>query len=200
MKKKKLFGLAVLVAVGLLVLVAWVLPGAFSAKQTPPAWEISMARFARYLATPPQWREAANPVEPTAETIAEALHHFADHCATCHANDGSGKTQMGPKFYPPVPDLRSEAIQAMSDGELFYVIHFGIRFTAMPAWGEGDPNKDIQSWQLVHFIRHLPHITPEEIAQMKQLNPMTTKERTKQEAQDRFLAGEDVDPSPEHQH
>lgn len=199
MKRKALLGFGI-VAILVLMLVTWILPGFFSAKRKPPAWEISMARFARYLATPRQWREAKNPVEATPEALDQALHHFADHCATCHANDGSGHTQMGPKFYPPILDLRSEPIQAMSDGELFYVIHFGIRFTGMPAWGDGDPEKDTESWQLVHFIRHLSDLTPEEIARMKRLNPMTTEARAAQEALDRFLAGEDFEPSLEHGH
>ena len=70
----------------------------------------------------------------------------------------------------------------------------------MPAWGEGDPEQDTESWQLVHFIRHLPNITPEEIAQMKKFNPMTAQERAEQEAMDAFLAGEDFEPPTEHHH
>ena len=70
----------------------------------------------------------------------------------------------------------------------------------MPAWGEGDPNKDIDSWKLVHFIRHLPRITPEEIDKMKTFNPMTVAERAEQEAMDRFLAGEDFEPPIESHH
>lgn len=198
MKKFLIFG--VVAVAGMFIAVIWLLPGAFSAKGKPPEWEIFMARFARHLATPNQWRDASNPVERSSENLAEALHHFADHCASCHANDGSGKTEMGPNFYPPVPDLRSETIQSMSDGELFYVIHFGVRFTGMPAWGQGDPEKDTGSWALVHFIRHLPKITPEEISQMKGLNPKTAQERAEQEAMDAFLAGEDFEPPSEHHH
>ena len=198
MKKSLVIGLVTIA--GLLVGILWLLPGAFSAKGKPTEWEISIARFARYLATPRQWRNATNPVEATPEVVANALHHFADHCATCHANDGSGKTPMGPNFYPPVPDLRSETIQSMSDGELFYVIHFGIRFTGMPAWGKGNPENDTESWELVHFVRHLPDITPEEIAQMKEFNPMTTQERAEQEAMDAFLSGKDFESPSEHHH
>ena len=189
-----------IIIAGLLIGIVWFLPDAFNAKGKPPEWEMSMARFARHLATPSQWRDASNPLVTTPEVMANALHHFADHCATCHANDGSGKTPMGPNFYPPVPDLRSETIQSMSDGELFYVIHFGIRFTGMPAWGKGNPENDTESWELVHFIRHLPDITPEEIAQMKEFNPMTTQERAEQEAMDAFLSGKDFESPSEHHH
>ncbi|WP_342349401.1 cytochrome c [uncultured Nitrospira sp.] len=176
----------------------WLLPGMFSAKATPPEWEVKAARFIRHLATPSHFLKMTNPILSSSEALADARHHFADHCATCHANDGSGKTHMGPNFYPPVPDLRDPAIQAMADGELFYVIHYGIRFTGMPAWGKGLPEEDLDSWKLVHLIRHFPNITPEEITEMKQYNPLTREEREQQETLDQFLSGEDVVPQNHH--
>ena len=198
MKKWLKIGLVFVVIVVALAL--WFLPGTFSAKQKPSDLETKLARLARHLATPSEWTDAKNPVPFSPDVLAEARHHFADHCAMCHANDGSGKTKMGPNFNPPVPDLRGEYVQSLSDGEIFYVIHFGIRLTGMPAWGEGDPEKDTESWQLVHFIRHLPQITPEEIAEMKTFNPMTPAEREEQEAMDAFLAGEDFEPASQHHH
>jgi hypothetical protein len=196
---KIFFIIALLFLIGVILAALWLLPGTFSAKATPPEWEIKAARFIRHLATPSKFLKMSNPVHFSPEILAEARHHFADHCANCHANDGSGKTTMGPNFYPPVPDLRKPEIQTMVDGELFYVIHYGIRFTGMPAWGKGSPEEDFQSWKLVLFIRHLPNITPEEIAEMKQYNPLTREERERQEALDRFLSGEEV-PLLEHHH
>ena len=196
----KILGTLGVLSIGLVLLIIWLLPGAFSAKGSPSDLEVQLARFARHWATPSDFRDANNPIPAEPKILADALHHFADHCATCHANDGSGKTPMGPNFYPPVPDLRDPIIQAMSDGELFYVIHYGVRFTGMPAWGDGEPEKDTESWKLVHFIRHLPHITPEEIRMMKTMNPSTQAERDEQEALDRFLAGEDFEPAAAHHH
>ena len=37
-----------------------------------------------------------------AGVINQALGHYADHCATCHANDGSGDTD-GRGLYPGFP-------------------------------------------------------------------------------------------------
>ncbi|WP_447968921.1 c-type cytochrome [Nitrospira sp. M1] len=192
--------LGIIFSISILILTLWLLPGAFSAKGKPTELEVQLVRFIRHWAVPSHLRHAQNPIPPEPEVLADALHHFADHCANCHANDGSGKTPMGPNFYPPVPDLRSQTIQAMSDGEIFYVIHYGVRFTGMPAWGDGDPDKDTESWKLVHFIRHLPNITPEEIKKMKTMNPITQAERDEQEALDSFLAGEDIQPAAEHHH
>ena len=51
--------------------------------------------------------------------------------------------------------MRRPETQSLSDGELFYIVHNGIRLTGMPAWGKDPPEKDEDSWKLVHFIRHL---------------------------------------------
>lgn len=164
----------------------------FSAKAEPHALEVWVARQIRYLAIPLADRNRANPVPLTPEILEEGLAHFADHCAQCHANDGSGQTPIGKNVYPKAPDLREPATQTMSDGEIFWVIHNGIRFTGMPAWGEGDPDQDTDSWKLVHFIRHLPRLTPEELERMKSLNPKTQHQLEEEAAFERFLQGDDV--------
>ncbi|MDF2458986.1 MAG: putative Cytochrome c, partial [Nitrospira sp.] len=175
--KAKLFGAAVLIVMAGLGILGWVgyqlFTTGFSAKTEPHALEVWMARQIRHLAIPIDKRNLTNPVPLTAEVLREGRAHFADHCAVCHANDGSGQTPIGKNVYPKSPDLRLSGTQSMSDGELFWVIHNGIRFTAMPAWGSGDPEKDFDSWQLVHFIRHLPQLTQEELDEMKTLNPKT---------------------------
>lgn len=163
----------------------------FSAKTEPQAIEIFLARQIRHLAIPIEQRNTPNPVALSPDLLQEGLAHFADHCAGCHANDGSGQTPIGKNVYPKAPDLRLPDTQSMSDGELFWVIHNGIRFTAMPAWGEGDPAQDLDSWKLVHFLRHLPQLTTEELDQMKALNPKTKKDLEEEAAFDQFLQGND---------
>ena len=109
---------------------------------------------------------------------------------TCHANDGSGDTEPGKRTYPPAPDMRLPATQQLTDGELFYVIENGIRFTAMPAWGGGAVDEQ-KSWKLVHFIRHLPHLTDAEKAQMRKLNPKALHELKEEMEDEKFLEGGD---------
>jgi cytochrome c len=164
----------------------------FSAKTEPHALEILMARQIRHLAIPIEKRNAQNPIPLSPDVMKESVAHFADHCATCHANDGSGQTPIGKNVYPKAPDLRLADTQSMSDGEIFWIIHHGIRFTAMPAWGEGDPAQDKASWKLVHFIRHLPQLTQDELDQMKALNPKTKKDLEEEAAFGQFLQGDDA--------
>jgi len=164
----------------------------FSAKVEPHALEVFIARQVRHLAIPIEQRDAQNPIPFSPDVIKESLAHFADHCALCHANDGSGQTPIGKNVNPKAMDLRLPDIQSMSDGEIFWVIHNGIRFTAMPAWGEGDPAEDKDSWNLVHFIRHLPQLTPEELNRMKALNPRTKHALEEEAAFGEFLQGNDA--------
>ena len=159
-------GAALLIFVAGLGAFAFLRTHTFSSREKPTALEAFVARRVRRLATPPTVRELRNPIEPTPLAIAEARDHFADHCAICHGNDGSGKTMINEGLYPPAPDLRDGWTQGLSDGEVFAVIKNGIRFTGMPGWGGADED----NWRLVLFIRHLPELSPEERRMMAEVN------------------------------
>jgi mono/diheme cytochrome c family protein len=191
-RRTKVIGLVVLlgVAAGVVMLLQMLRYG-FSAKDEPSRIEKVLARTMRRYAAPAELRGRKNPLPLTPAVLAEGRAHFADHCATCHGNDGKGQTEMGPNFYPKVPDMTLPDSQSQSDGALFAIIENGIRLTGMPAWGEGTAESAYGSWSLVHFIRHLPGITPEELAEMEQLNPKTREEWESMEQEKRFLAGEE---------
>jgi mono/diheme cytochrome c family protein len=157
----------------------------FSARDNPSALEAFVARTARKLSISASERDARNPFTPTAEVLSEARAHFADHCATCHANDGSGKTEIGQNLYPKPPDMRQSETQNLTDGQIYYIIHNGIRLTGMPAWG--GPGKDDDSWKLVLFIQHLPRMTSEEMKEMERFNPKSAMDRAEEENEQLFL-------------
>jgi len=168
----------------------------FSARDNPSALEAYAARSLRRMATPASARRARNPFTATPELLSEARAHFADHCATCHGNDGSGETEIGQNLYPRAPDMRLRATQHLTDGEIYYIIHNGIRLTGMPAWGEaGKVLNDDDSWKLVLFIRHLPQITAQELAEMRNLNPRSPAEFQQEQEEEKFL-NEGVAPAP----
>jgi mono/diheme cytochrome c family protein len=156
----------------------------FSARDNPSQQETIIARAARRLAVPAVAKHQQNPFRTAPELLAEARAHFAHDCAICHANNGSGNTEIGQHLYPKAPDIRLPTTQNMSDGELYYTIHNGIRLTGMPAWGSGD--KDDDSWKLVLFIRHLPQLTLDEEREMKRLNPKGLGEWQKEQEEEKF--------------
>jgi mono/diheme cytochrome c family protein len=156
-----------LVAVGAVLLYREALRHGFSAREKPWAVETWVARRLRSLATGADTRSMMNPIASDPIALAEARDHFADHCAICHANDGSGRTTINEGLYPPAPDLREAQTQELTDGEIFRIIENGIRFTGMPGWGK----EDEENWKLVLFIRHLPDLTEEEIGFMREIHP-----------------------------
>lgn len=181
--------LVVLVIIALVVgfLAASILHNGLSAKATPTALEGMMAREARHMAIPAEARAQKNPLTASGENLRDARPHFADHCATCHANDGSGDTMIGKGLYPKPPDLKLEETQKLSDGELFWIIENGVRFTGMPAFSSHGAQDD--SWKLVLFIRHLPQLTAEERIEMEKYNPKGPDDRQEEEQENDFLNG-----------
>lgn len=173
----------------------------FSARPQPGPFETMVARFARSLAMPTKARALPNPVSDSPEVLAAAKAHWADHCAGCHAADGSGDTTMGKGTWPPTPDMRLASTQRLSDGELFFVIQNGVRFTGMPAWSTGSDHDAEDSWKLVRLIRHLPRLSPDEKKEIERLTPRTPDEFREEQEEEKFLNGEDAHEShTEHHH
>jgi mono/diheme cytochrome c family protein len=132
-----------------------------SARVEPPAIEAAVARRIRSLAIPAGARSRANPYVKDGAAWIDGGRHFQEHCAVCHGDDGAGKSEIGRNLYPKAPDMRGSGTQDLSDGELFFIIRNGIRYTGMPGWeGEHTP---AETWKLVSFIRRLPRLTTDDL-------------------------------------
>src|SRR6202049_961806 len=199
---KAVLWLLLAVAVGAIAYGVIFIRRGFSARKEPSAMETTVARAVRHMAIPKIDREEENPWAEvvTPEVMKDAREHFADHCSQCHANDGSGKTEMGQNLYPHAPDMRLPATQNLSDGELYYIIRNGVPLTGMPAWGEPHLDQDDESWQLVLFIRHLSHLTPDEIKDMESYNPIGKMEKEEEPAEVPSAAKPSGKPAEEHHH
>ncbi|GAC1419088.1 MAG: hypothetical protein NVSMB62_11460 [Acidobacteriaceae bacterium] len=160
----------------------------FSTRTPPSGMETVMATSMRDMAVPARYKTMKNPVAVTPAVIHAGLAHYADHCAVCHANNGSGESMLGKSMYPRPPKLTGET-QTMSDGEIYYPIVYGIRLSGMPAFGDDATDNDVESWKLVAFIRHLPHLTPEEEQEMEHLNPTGPDEYEEDKEELQFLNG-----------
>jgi len=207
MKPWKVVIIVHLVLLALIMAFAWyVVRRGFSARAEPSSIETVVATAARKLALPSSYRQLHNSVPASPENIRAGMEHFADHCATCHANDGSGDTMFGRGMYPKPPDMRLAATQNKSDGELCYTIQNGVRLTGMPAFDDEHASVagDTGTWQLVLFVRHLPQLTAAERSEMEQLNPKTEEERGEEKQEQEFL-NEGIVPEkspsePHHRH
>jgi mono/diheme cytochrome c family protein len=207
MKRRILLIVIAVALLGLLMAItASVLHDGLSSRATPTRLETMIMRNARHLAIPSNAKTAQNPVLDSADVQRDARLHFADHCSICHANDGSGRTLFGNGLYPKPPDLRLSRTQDLSDGELFWIIENGVRFTGMPAFSSngnhansGNHGGAIDSWKLVHFIRHLPRLTTAELVEMERYNPKGPEDRKEEQEENEFLNEATPKAKPESQ-
>ncbi len=190
----------IVIAGGVLLVALTSLANGFSTRVPPTAVESWLARRIRVSSVPASAKGVSNPVPDSQEVLKQARAHWADHCAPCHANNGSGDVAMGRQMYPPAPDMRKPETQNLTDGELFYIIQNGVRLTGMPSWGTGTPQDAQDSWKLVRFIRHLPALTAAEDREMQEMNPKSPDELREEQEEMDFLNGGNLREQTHHQH
>ncbi len=191
--------LALVVVALLIAATASLLHNGLSSRAKPTFLEAMLARNARHMAIPAGARKQQNPIPASPDNLRDARRHFADHCTVCHGNEGTGDTPIGKGLYPKPPDLRAEDTQKLSDGELFWIIENGVRFTGMPAFG-GSLGSEEDSWKLVRFIRHLPQLSTDERLEMERYNPKGPEDRAEENEEEDFLRGAPVQQKPESSH
>lgn len=152
-------------AIFMAICVVLLIQHGFRATDTPSALEIAVAQTARDLAIPRRERNEKNPFEASSDAMRQGREAFLTQCSSCHGIDGSGKTQMGLNLYPRVPDLRADATQNLTGGEIHYIIENGVPFTGMAAWGNPHRKPAGDGWKLVLFIRSLRPLSREELSQ-----------------------------------
>lgn len=152
MKRKTIagWGLGLIVLVALFALISFWREN-WGANQTPGPVERFLAEWllsgSRGTAA-----EVSNPLPATEANLAEGRQLYEKQCAFCHGADGTGTSMTGVQFYPPVPSLLPPQNQ-LTDGQMFYVMQRGIRYTAMPSFANA--LRDDQKWKVVLWARNL---------------------------------------------
>jgi mono/diheme cytochrome c family protein len=96
-----------------------------------------------------------NPLQDNAATVADGKEAFSHYCAACHGLDGQNTgVPFADHMAPPVPSLAGKDVQAYTDGQLKWIIDFGIWPSGMP--GSKDILSDDEIWSIVVYMRHLP--------------------------------------------
>ena len=82
---------------------------------------------------------------------AEGRKLYASYCASCHGDKGKGDGLAGMTLKPRPANFKKDALQAQSDGAIFWKITEG---RAPMAAYKGALTEE-QRWQLVNYIRQL---------------------------------------------
>ncbi len=93
----------------------------------------------------------ANPFQPTTDNIMDGSMTYDKNCAVCHGDLDHPTSPLRKNFYPSVPQLMTHTPDD-PDGHLFYIVKYGMRYTAMPGWDGVLSDDDI--WKAVLFIKN----------------------------------------------
>src|ERR1700685_1072471 len=74
-----------------------------------------------------------NPLANDAATLSAGKEAFSHYCVACHGLDGQNTgVPFADRMSPPVPSLASRDVQDYTDGQLKWVIDYGIWPSGMP--------------------------------------------------------------------
>lgn len=124
-------------------------------KATPPGeFETHVAYWTKQHITVGD-RHKRNPFPATAASIAEGKQLFTSYCMVCHGLDGQNTgVPFATTMSPPIPSLASAAVQRYTDGQLHWILQYGLYPSGMPG-SNGEFSSD-DMWAMVDYIRHLP--------------------------------------------
>jgi mono/diheme cytochrome c family protein len=89
------------------------------------------------------------------ETLADGKEAFSHYCVACHGLDGQNTgVPFADNISPPIPPLTSQEVQTYTDGQLKWILDFGIWPSGMP--GSKGTLSDEELWSIVAYLRHLP--------------------------------------------
>lgn len=137
------------------VFCALVMAALAGCKATPPGtFETKTFTFAKHHVFIRNKAEK-NPRPDNANTLAEGKEAFSHYCFACHGIDGrTTGVPFAAHISPPIPSLVSPEVQSYTDGQLKWILDYGIWPSGMP--GSKGTLSDDELWAIVTFLRHLP--------------------------------------------
>ncbi len=150
-------GLIALPILGLAAVPLGLLPS--KATPSPPQWEAAIAVRALDASLEKRAKGVKNPIKPGDNvTLAAGAKLYEQQCSGCHG-DAKGPSSWGTNdFYPRVPQFYQLKDNDLTPEEAYVVIHDGIRYSGMAAWGDQIPDSDI--WKLANFVPTIKRVEP----------------------------------------
>lgn len=110
--------------------------------------------------------EIQDPLENSAENLAEGKRLFDINCTPCHGEKGEGNGQLielpggGDGPFTSRPQPYKTLLPPLKDGAIFYSVSYGKNMMG----GYGFQLSVNERWQVIHYIKSLAGITPGAVA------------------------------------
>jgi thiosulfate dehydrogenase len=152
-------------AIGVLVLLALGTYAALKLGMVPANADAKPAKLERWAARTSLGatlrREAPrtpNPLPLADADLTAGIKLYAQNCVVCHGAADAQPSNVARGLYQKPPQLAKDGVEDDPDGVTYWKIAHGIRFTAMPAFGQ--TLKERQLWQLTLFLKHMDGLPP----------------------------------------
>jgi mono/diheme cytochrome c family protein len=96
--------------------------------------------------------------------ILAGARDYETHCIACHGGPGVARAPWTSALLPTPPYLLDSA-RRWSPAELATIVRDGVKMTAMPAWSEIEPNRDVTN--IVAVLVAMPRLTPAGFARLR---------------------------------
>lgn len=148
--------IAVIVALGYVGVELGMLPA--NADARPSKIERWAARTSLRATIARQAPRTPNPVPLTDANLVSGIKLYAANCAMCHGAADANKSNVAAGLYQHPPQLAKDGVEDDPEGETYWKVAHGIRFTGMPAFGR--TLNDTQIWQIALFLKHMDSLPP----------------------------------------
>jgi len=106
----------------------------FEGDGVPTTYESGVARIF-LTASLRRVQTERNPYPVTDVFLLDGMRLFTTDCAGCHGEFGKRSDWGSHHFYPPVPQFGNTPPH-WSEGQVFYIVQHGIRYSGMGGWSE----------------------------------------------------------------
>ncbi len=145
-------GLVVLLLLGAYVFIATGSMPA-NADATPGPLETWIARTSLGAAIHRGMPRGANPLQASEENLDAGIRLYARDCAVCHGASDGRASAIAAGLYQKPPQLARDGVEDDPEGETYWKVDHGIRFTGMPSFSRSLSTTEI--WQLATFLKHM---------------------------------------------
>ena len=108
-------------------------------------------------------REAPKPPYPYTQSdadIAQGAKLYVQNCAVCHGTANTTPDAIARGLGVRAPQFNKNDVMDDPEGQTYWKIEHGIRFTGMPSFAKSLDEKSI--WQITYFMKRVPdHLTGE---------------------------------------
>jgi mono/diheme cytochrome c family protein len=99
-----------------------------------------------------------SPLQPTDANLTAGIALYRNHCQVCHGGPDGAASSIAKGLTPDPPQLAKHGVEDDPEGETYWKVAHGIRFTGMPGFGETLSSPEM--WQIALLAKHMESLPP----------------------------------------